>query len=56
MCVGDIVLILDDTAPRNCWRKARVDEAYIDDDALVRKVRLTVADLNFICKVEDAKP
>ena len=41
---GDIVLIKDDNTPRNLWRKARVDEAYMDDDGLVRKVRLTVAD------------
>ena len=40
---GDVVLVREDTS-RNCWRKARVEEAYVDDDGLVRKVRLTVAD------------
>jgi hypothetical protein len=45
MRVGDIVLIKDDNAPRNLWRKARVDEVYTDEDGLVRKVKLiTVAD------------
>ena len=44
MCVGDVVLIKDDNAPRNCWRKARVDDVYTDEDGLVRKVRIIVAD------------
>ena len=44
MCVGDIVLIKDDNAPRNCWRKARVDNVYTGNDGLVRKVRIVVAD------------
>jgi hypothetical protein len=43
MRVGDIVLIKDDNAPRNLWRKARVDEVYTDEDGLVRKVKLIVA-------------
>ena len=44
MRVGDIVLIKDDNAPRTLWRKARVDEVYTDEDGLVRKVKLIVAD------------
>ena len=44
MRVGDIVLIKDDKAPRNLWRKARVDEVYTDEESLVRKVKLIVAD------------
>ena len=44
MRVGDIVLIKDDNVPRNLWRKARVDDVYTDDDGLVRKVKIVVAD------------
>ncbi len=44
MQVGDIVLIKEDNIPRNLWRMACVNETYVDDDGLVRKVKLTVAD------------
>ncbi len=33
-----------DNIPRNLWRKARVEEAYKNDDDLVRKVKLTITD------------
>ena len=33
--VDDIVVVMDDTLPRNCWRIARVEETYPDADALV---------------------
>ncbi len=32
---GDIVLIKEEIAPRNCWHTARVTEAYASDDGLV---------------------
>ena len=44
MQTGDIVLIKEDNVPRNLWRKAYVEEAYTDNDGLVRKVKVTVAD------------
>lgn len=44
MQVGDVVLIKEENVPRNCWRTARVNEAYASDDGLVRKVRVTVSD------------
>lgn len=44
--VDDVVIIKDDNLPRNSWKIARVDETYPDDDGLVRKVRLKVADRN----------
>jgi hypothetical protein len=44
MHVAYIVLIKDDNAPQNLWRKARVDEVYTDEDGLVQKVKLIVAD------------
>ena len=34
--VDDIVVVMDDNLPRNCWRIARVDETYPDADGLVR--------------------
>ena len=44
--VDDIVIVKDDNSPRNCWKIARVEETYPDDDGLVRKVRLKIADRN----------
>ena len=44
--VDDIVLVKDDNSPGNCWKIARVEETYPDDDGLVRKVRLKIADRN----------
>ena len=32
--------------PRNCWKLVLVEETYPDDDGLVRKVRLKIADRN----------
>lgn len=40
---GDVVIIKDATARRNAWPLARVDEAFVDEDGYVRKVRLMVA-------------
>lgn len=40
--VGDIVLIRDDSCPRNQWPLARVTEVFPSEDGLVRKVRLLV--------------
>ena len=44
--VGDIVIMKDDNLPRNRWKLALVEETYPDDDGLVRKVRLKIADRN----------
>ena len=44
--VDDIVVVMDDNLPRNCWRIARVQETYPDADGLVRKVRIKIADRN----------
>jgi len=40
--VGDIVLIRDDSSPRNQWPLAKVTEVYPSEDGLVRKVLLLV--------------
>ena len=42
--VDDVVIVKDEGLPRNQWRLARVVETYPSDDALVRKVKLLVAD------------
>ena len=41
---GDLVLVSEENIPRNCWRLARVEEAYSDQDGLVRKVKIVVSD------------
>ena len=41
--VGDLVILKDDNIPRNCWKLARVAETYPDEDGLVRKVKVAVA-------------
>ena len=40
--VGDVVLLKEDSTPRNVWKLARVVEASEDDDGLVRKVKVQV--------------
>ena len=42
----DIVVVMDDNLPRNCWRIAHVEETYPDADDLVRKVRIKMANRN----------
>ena len=42
--VDDIVVVMDDNLPRNCWRISRVEETYLDANGLVRKVRIKIAD------------
>ena len=44
--MDDIVVVMDDNLPRNCWRIARVEETYPNADGLVRKVRIKIADCN----------
>nr|XP_039271502.1 uncharacterized protein LOC120345955 isoform X3 [Styela clava] len=46
LCVGDIVIVNDENAPRNEWQLARVDALYPSEDGLIRKVRVLVADCN----------
>ena len=41
--VDDVVIVKDDSLPRNRWKLARVSETYPDNDGLVRKVRIVVA-------------
>ena len=42
--VGDVVIVKDDSAPRNLWKLTHVDQTYPGDDGLVSKVHIAVAD------------
>ncbi|MCG8032715.1 MAG: hypothetical protein JAZ03_11140 [Candidatus Thiodiazotropha taylori] len=50
MRVGDIVLLKDDNQPRNRWRIGRVVDTFKDEDGLIRKVKLVLADPNLNMK------
>ena len=41
--VGNLVLLKDESAPRNSWPKGIVDEVMPDRDSLVRRVKIRVA-------------
>lgn len=38
--VGDLMLVMDDSAPRNSWPLGRITETIADSKGLVRHVRL----------------
>ncbi|XP_030211216.1 uncharacterized protein LOC115542876 [Gadus morhua] len=42
--VGDVVLLQDDTTPRNQWRMAKVIEVYPGKDGKVRRLKLLISD------------
>lgn len=42
--VNDIVILQEDSSPRNQWRLARVTEVYPSPDGKVRKVKLLISD------------
>ena len=44
MSVDDVVIVKDDSLPRNRWPLARVVQTFPSDDGLVRKVKVLVAD------------
>lgn len=58
--VGDIVLLIDDQLPRNCWALGRVLETYAGHDELVRSVKVLtrnnslVRPVHKLCLVESA--
>ena len=41
---GDVVILKDESVPRNTWKLARVAATYPDADGYVRKVKVAVAD------------
>ncbi|XP_030611515.1 uncharacterized protein LOC115798709 isoform X1 [Archocentrus centrarchus] len=42
--VNDIVLLKDDSAPRNQWKMARITDVYPGKDGQVRSIRLLISD------------
>ena len=44
MAVDNVVIVKEDSLPRNRWPLARVVQTYQSDDGLVRKVKVLVAD------------
>ena len=50
MIKGGIVFLKDENQLRNYWRLGRIAEVYEDDDGLVRKIKLMLADSNLNAK------
>ena len=50
LAVGDIVMVKDDSLPRNCWQLARVSQANISNDGHVRTVKVKVGDPSLSAK------
>ncbi len=48
-CVGDVVLIVDDTSPRNSWPLGRIVETLPDKNGLVRQVKVKTK-TNELCR------
>ncbi|KAK6195425.1 hypothetical protein SNE40_000861 [Patella caerulea] len=54
--INDIVIIKDDNLPRNCWQIGRITKADPDQDNLVRKVTILLADNNLNSKGRKIQP
>ena len=48
-CVGDVVLIVDETSPRNSWPLGRIVETFPDSKGLVRQVKVKTKS-NELCR------
>ena len=46
LAVGDIVIVKEDSLPRNCWKLARVSNTYPSKDGHVRSVQVALGDAN----------
>ncbi|XP_064642931.1 uncharacterized protein LOC135497128 [Lineus longissimus] len=40
--IGDVVIVKDDDLPRNQWKLAGINKVFVDEDQVVRTVRLAV--------------
>ena len=56
MQVGDVVILKEETKTRNQWRLARVVETTLDQDGLVRKVRIAMSDPSLDSKGKRTNP
>ena len=54
--VNDVVIVKEDDVPRNQWRVCRVIEALLDEDGLVRKVKLEVGNRNLASNGKRSRP
>jgi hypothetical protein len=48
LCKGDLVLIVDENAPRGSWRKGLVEEVYEDREGCVRRAKIRIEDGHLI--------
>ena len=46
LSIGDIVIVKEDTLPRNCWQLARVSKTYPSEDGYIRSVQVDLGDTN----------
>ncbi len=46
--VGDVVLLVDDQLPRNCWALGRVLETYAGHGDLIRSVKVLTCNTSLI--------
>ena len=44
LSIGDVVIVKEDTLPRNCWQLARVSKTYPSEDGFIRKVQVDLGD------------
>ena len=41
--VNNIVIVMNESSPKNCWKLACVHDTFPNDDSLVRKVKMAIA-------------
>ena len=44
LSIGDIVIVKEDTLPRNCWQLARVSKTYSSEDGYIHSVQVDLGD------------
>ena len=44
LSIGDVVIVKEDTLPRNCWQLARVSKTYPSEDGFICKVQVDLGD------------
>ena len=44
LSIGDVVIVKEDTLPRNCWQLVRVSKTYPSKDGHIRSVQVDLGD------------
>ena len=44
LSVGDVIVVKEDSLPRNCWQLARVSKTYPSQDGYVHSVQVDLGD------------